>query len=138
MTRFPRSPLARRECCTDRDRPDGEFHRWAEVLHPVPILVIHRRDYQFLPLSHGEYIAEHIPGPSSWWCRGRWPPLLGTPNVFLHHVERFVAGRERSGGVERRLLTRLFTDIFESTRQAGRLGDCDWSTVLDLRYEISY
>ncbi len=104
----------------------------------VPTLVIHRRDYQFLPLSHGAYIAEHIPGAQLVVVPGADGPLYWeTPDVFLDHLERFVAGRERSRGMERMLLTFLFTDIVESTRQAERLGDRDWSTVLDLHYEIS-
>jgi hypothetical protein len=28
----------------------------------APTLVLHRRDYQFIPSSHGRYLAEHIPG----------------------------------------------------------------------------
>jgi pimeloyl-ACP methyl ester carboxylesterase len=24
--------------------------------------VLHRRDFQFIPISHGRYLAEHIPG----------------------------------------------------------------------------
>jgi pimeloyl-ACP methyl ester carboxylesterase len=28
----------------------------------APTLILHRRDFQFLPIAHGRYLAEHIPG----------------------------------------------------------------------------
>lgn len=104
----------------------------------VPTLVIHRRDYRFVPLSHGAYLAAHIPGAELVVVPGADGPMYWEqPALILDRLERFVSGGERAGGSERRLLTLLFTDIVESTQQLGLLGDRDWSTVLDLHYEIS-
>jgi class 3 adenylate cyclase/pimeloyl-ACP methyl ester carboxylesterase len=104
----------------------------------VPTLVLHRRDYGPIPLAHGAYLAEHIEGAELVVLPGAdGPPHWETPETILDHLERFITGqapRERS---ERRLLTILFTDIVQSTEQAGQLGDRDWSTVLGLHYEIS-
>jgi len=36
----------------------------------APTLVLHRRDVHFIPIEHARYLAEHIPTPSWWSCRG--------------------------------------------------------------------
>ena len=104
----------------------------------VPTLVIHRRDYRFVPLSQGAYVAEHIPGAELVVLAGAdGPPYWETPEVALGHLERFVADRRHAPATDRRLLVLLFTDIVGSTEQLGQLGDRDWSTVLDVHDEIS-
>lgn len=103
----------------------------------VPTLVIHRRDWGFMPRSHGEYLAEHIPKAELVLLPGAdGPAYWETPDLVLDHVERFIAGRQRESS-GRRLLTLLFTDIVGSTVQAGQLGDRDWSALLAVHYGIS-
>jgi class 3 adenylate cyclase len=104
----------------------------------VPTLVMHRRDYALIPLSHGEYLAGHIAGAQLVVLPGSDGPMFWeTPDLILHHVERFVAGSQPHAHGERELLTLLFTDIVGSTEQAGQLGDRDWSAVLEVHYGVS-
>jgi class 3 adenylate cyclase/pimeloyl-ACP methyl ester carboxylesterase len=104
----------------------------------VPTLVLHRRNYAFVPFSHGEYLAEKIAGARLVELPGGDGPMFWeTPDLILNEIERFLGSKVTTGSPRRRLLTVLFTDIVESTAKAGEMGDRDWTTLLDLHYQIS-
>ena len=104
----------------------------------APTLVLHRRDYQFIPIANGRYLAEHIP-------RARLVELAGTeqslfwenPELALDQVERFLTGVRRGTQPTRMLATGLFTDIVGSTRRAGELGDRRWRELLNVHDELT-
>ena len=140
--------------------PDPDFERWAtrwqrnsvtrdalpgifeilaqtDVRHVlptirVPTLVMHRRDDAVVPVDNGRYLAEHIPGARLVELSGTdHIPFLGDWEAILDEIEEFVTGVRRARGGQRVLATILFTDIVESTKKAGELGDEKWRRVLD-------
>ena len=60
-------------------------------------LVLHRRDYQFIPIANGRYLAEHIPGARLVELDGTEQSLFWeTPEPALDHIERSSPGRAAS------------------------------------------
>lgn len=49
----------------------------------MPVLVIHRQDYQAVPVSDGRYLAEHIPG-------AQYAELLGSDHTLYVGDQRAV------------------------------------------------
>jgi class 3 adenylate cyclase len=98
----------------------------------APTLVVHRRDAIFVPVEHGRYLAEHIPG-------ARYVELPGADSLFwvgdsapmLDEIEEFITGVRGGSDAERMLTTIVFTDIVGSTQQAAALGDDRWHALLD-------
>lgn len=96
----------------------------------VPTLVLHRRD-DAMPVEHGRYYAEHIPGARIVELDGRdhWP-FVGDVDEILGEIEEFVSGARAVHGSDSLLATVLFTDIVGSTQRAAALGDSAWRAVL--------
>lgn len=104
----------------------------------APTLVLHRRDFAFVPLSHGEYLAEHIPGGRLVVLDGADGPLIWEqPEHTLDVIEEFVTGVRPAAAADRAIATVLFTDIVGSTSRAEILGDQRWREVLDLHDELA-
>jgi class 3 adenylate cyclase len=104
----------------------------------APTLVLHRRDYQFIPLANGRYLAEHMPGARLVELAGTEQSLFWeTPQLALDHIERFLTGVRRVAPPTRMLATVVFTDIVGSTQQAGELGDRRWRELLNVHDELT-
>jgi class 3 adenylate cyclase len=104
----------------------------------APTLVLHRRDYQFIPLANGRYLAEHLPGARLVELAGTEQSLFWeTPQLALDHIERFLTGVRRVAPPTRMLATVVFTDIVGSTQQAGELGDRRWRELLNVHDELT-
>ena len=101
----------------------------------VPTLVVHQDGDPVVPLVHGRYYAEHIPGarlevlPGAF--HGSWRPSDYDPTVAA--VRAFVTGEQGSAPAppDRMLATVLFTDIVDSTATAAGIGDDRWRELLD-------
>jgi class 3 adenylate cyclase len=94
----------------------------------VPTLVIHPKDYAFIPVSHGRYLAEHIEGARFV----EWPGAdVGPDEEMMRLIVEFVTGVRPPVEADRILTTLLFTDIVRSTAHAASLGDLRWRSVLD-------
>ncbi len=95
----------------------------------VPTLVI---DHEH-NVPHGRYIAEHIPNATHVELPGRvihaW--MYDDPDAVAGTIERFVTGTKGTADLDRVLATVLYTDIVDSTRRAGALGDKRWRDVLN-------
>jgi class 3 adenylate cyclase len=105
----------------------------------APTLVLQRRDPQVISVEHGRYLAEHIPGAKLIELPGSEISIIWeTPELVLDHVEEFLTGARRPAEPERVLATVLFTDIVDSTEQAGRLGDRHWRRVLSVHDELAH
>jgi hypothetical protein len=99
----------------------------------APTLVLHRRDYQFLSIEHGRFLAEHLPEAKLVELPGADGTLVWeTPELALDLIEEFLTGVRRPVEASRVLATVLFTDIVGSTERAGRLGDRRWRELLDV------
>jgi class 3 adenylate cyclase len=103
----------------------------------VPTLVLHHRDFQLVPASHGRFLAEHIPGARLVELEGDLPMWWDQQDVVLGVVEEFLVGARRSVEPARVLATVLFTDIVGSTERAAELGDRGWRDLLDTHDELA-
>jgi class 3 adenylate cyclase len=97
----------------------------------VPALVMHRVDDRIMPVEHGRYLGEHIPGaryvelPRAdhlWWIDG---------DDILDEVESFLTGASAAYEPDRVLATVMFTDIVDSTTRAAELGDRRWRDLVE-------
>jgi class 3 adenylate cyclase len=101
----------------------------------APALLLHRPGNFVVPAGHERYLAEHIPNAELFayeaWTRAE------TSNV-VDRVRAFLTGRPpapRQPDVE--LATVMFTDIVASTERIVRVGDDEWSTLLDRHNQIA-
>jgi len=98
----------------------------------VPTVVIHRRGDRFVPVQHGRYLAQHIPGASYCELDGTdHVPWAGDSESIVGEIEELVTGIRSPPERNRVLATVLFTDIVDSTAHLTKLGDAGWRTVLD-------
>jgi class 3 adenylate cyclase len=103
----------------------------------APTLVLHRRDFQLLPVEHGRYLAEHIPNARLVELPGADGPLTWEyPEVTLGHIEEFLTGVRGTAPPTRVLATVLFTDIVASTERAAELGDRRWRELLQVHDDL--
>jgi class 3 adenylate cyclase len=99
----------------------------------VPTLIVHRRDNQLLPVGHGRYLREHIPG-------AKYVELPGADNLYwvgdtdqmLDEIEETLTGARHGPEPDRMLATVLFTDIVGSTERIVEVGERRWRDLLDL------
>jgi hypothetical protein len=100
--------------------------------------VLHRQDCQLVPVMHGRYLAERIPGAMLIELPGTELTLFWeTLELALDHVEQFLTGVGRAAQPTRVLATVLFTDIVGSTQRAGKLGDRRWRELLNVHDELT-
>lgn len=96
----------------------------------VPTLALHRTADPLIDVRHSRYVADHVPGAKLVELSGGdHLPSLGDSEALLGEIEEFLTGGRRAG-VQRAMLTVLFTDIVDSTRHAARLGDAGWLGAL--------
>jgi class 3 adenylate cyclase len=97
----------------------------------VPSLVIHRADDVIVPVQHGRYLAEQIPGA----CYVELPRSDHLPWVdgddILDEIASFLTGATSAYESDRVLATVLFTDIVDSTGRAAELGDRRWRDLVE-------
>ena len=106
--------------------------RAALPLVHTPTLLVHRTGDRMVPLVHGRYLADNIEGARLvevagsdhfWWTQNT--------DQILDEIEEFLTGARSTPEPGRVLASVLFTDIVDSTRQAGALGDRAWKILLD-------
>ncbi len=105
----------------------------------VPTIVLHRVDQGLLPVEHGRYIAEHIPGARLVELPGVEATSLFSADDAMdavHALVEFVTGSPVDTEPDRALVTVLFCDIVDSTRRAAELSDSGWRQLLDRFNEL--
>jgi class 3 adenylate cyclase len=100
----------------------------------VPTLVLHNRDDPFMGIDASREIAAGIPDARFVELPGdfhaSWRPH--DYDQLVAEIEEFVTGTHTADVfVDRVLTTVLFSDIVDSTRRAGELGDHRWRELLD-------
>src|SRR4029079_18012794 len=97
-------------------------------------LILHRKDDS---PEDNRYLAERIQGASYVELPGgEHIPYLGDQVSVTSEIERFVKGvQDEEAILDRVLATVVFTDIVGSTDTASRLGDRDWSDLLERHHE---
>jgi class 3 adenylate cyclase len=105
--------------------------REALPLIQAPTQVLHVRDSPIVPIAHGRYLAEHIPGARLVELSGG--DLAITPNLaaIFEELTAFLTGERPVVEVDRILTTVVFTDLVGSTERAAALGDNRWRSLLD-------
>jgi class 3 adenylate cyclase len=98
----------------------------------VPTLILHRTDDRVIDVGHSRLAAAAIPGARLVELPGEDSlPMVGDTEALLGEVEEFLTGsRTTTSGLQRRLMTILFTDICDATGHAARMGDARWRDLL--------
>jgi class 3 adenylate cyclase len=96
----------------------------------VPTLVLHRHGDRFIRAGAGRYLGEHIPGAKYVELPGDDHLFfVGDTDALLDEIEDFLTGRRQEPEGDVVLAAVLFTDIVDSTGQAGRMGHRKWRAV---------
>jgi class 3 adenylate cyclase len=95
----------------------------------VPTLVVHSATNAVVPVVHGRYLAEHIPGARYVEVEAdevfEW-----TTGGATAEVAEFVTGTRVAAHARRSLQVVLFVDIVDSTNWAATMGDDAWRDLL--------
>ena len=127
--RYQRQSVARRRVETEiAFNSELDLRPLLGAIH-VPTLVVHHRDNPQLRVTHGRYIADHVPG-------ARFVELDGATFFWadddrtMDAVEEFLTGALHSTQSDVVLATLMFTDIVGSTAQISVVGDRAWHNLL--------
>jgi len=99
----------------------------------APTLVMHQRGDPWVPVEHGRYLAQHIPGAAYVELDGdEHIPTAATASQELAHMMPFLqeAAAREAPEPDKVLATVLFSDIVGSTSTAAELGDARWRELL--------
>ena len=95
----------------------------------VPTLVVHSATNAVVPVVHGRYLAEHIPGARYAEVEAdevfEW-----TTGGVTEEVAEFVTGTRAAAHAHRSLQVVVFVDIANSTNRAATMGDDAWRDLL--------
>jgi pimeloyl-ACP methyl ester carboxylesterase len=94
----------------------------------APTLVLHSATNGLLPVTHGRYLAEHIPGAQ--YVEVADDMALEWKAGSFADLAEFLTGSRAAAHVERSLQVLLFTDIVDSTNRAAAMGDNAWRDLL--------
>jgi pimeloyl-ACP methyl ester carboxylesterase len=98
----------------------------------VPTLILQRVEDRDVNVEEGRWIAAQIPGAKYVELPGDEHLIwAGDIDVVVDEVEEFLTGSRGAHDTDRVLATVLFTDIVDSTRRAGELGDRRWRELVD-------
>jgi class 3 adenylate cyclase len=100
----------------------------------VPTLIMHRAGDARVSVEAGRYLAQHVPDAKYVELPGEDHILWsGDANRVADEIEEFLTGSRPEVEPDRVLATVLFTDIVDSTKRAGELGDQAWGALLERR-----
>ncbi|MGI9524582.1 MAG: adenylate/guanylate cyclase domain-containing protein, partial [Hyphomicrobiaceae bacterium] len=105
----------------------------------APTLVCHSLGDRVVPIIDGRAIAALIPGAKLIEWANADHMWSFTPNWrdAQNDIIEFLTGTRPGAGARKRIVTVLFTDIFDSTKTASELGDTEWRKVIELHDSIS-
>lgn len=100
----------------------------------APALVIQSADDPYIRRGHAQYLVEHIADAKYLEIQGvdHSPTLSRDQDGVMDAIEQFLTGRLRRSATDRALRTVAFTDIVDSTKHAGDVGDRQWRSLLEL------
>jgi class 3 adenylate cyclase/pimeloyl-ACP methyl ester carboxylesterase len=122
--------------------PMRQMLQQVDVRHVLPLiqagtLILHRAGNRLVEVSHGRYLAQHIPRARYVEVPGEdHLPFVGDSDALLDEIEEFLTGFRHGPEPDRVLATVLFTDIVGSTDAAARMGDRPWRALLDQYREV--
>ena len=112
---------------------------WESVLGSIgtPTLVLHRTGDLVVPIRQGRKLADQIAGARFVELEGMdhfiW---AGDQDAVFREVDAFLSEVGPRARAERSLRAILFTDIVGSTEIAARLGDRDWSDLVEQHHRL--
>jgi class 3 adenylate cyclase len=117
---------------------DADVRDALPLIH-TPTLIMHRRGDQVVNYRAARWLAEQIEGSRYVELEGvDHFPWVGEGGIeAMDEVEEFLTGVRPGPPSERVLATVLFTDIVDSTRVAGELGDRRWRELLERHQELT-
>lgn len=132
QARYLRASVTPRVAVAQNRYTDAFDARFSLPLIQAPTLVVHNHS-AIIPIDHGRFLAEHIPGARFIEFPGADLGLGFTESAdeVLDLVEEFLTGHRRTQPTDRVLATVLFTDVVGSTERAAQLGDHRWKELLD-------
>lgn len=121
------------------------FRAWFDVdarpLLPairLPTLILHRSRFSSIPLTHAQFIVDHVAGARLVELPGSDGPFIWEhPELALDAIEEFLTGIRRGAPSHRVLATVLFTELVDSTRRTEELGDRKWRALLDVHDDMA-
>ena len=113
--------------------------RDALPLIKTPTLIMQRRNDYAVNYRAARWLAEQIEGSTYIELEGvdHFPWVADEEGRALEEIEAFLTGVRPGPPAERVLATVLFTDIVDSTRLAGELGDTRWRRLLEEHQELT-
>jgi class 3 adenylate cyclase len=103
----------------------------------APTIVMHGHDDRFMPIEHGRWMAERIPGARFIELDGGdHLPYAALADRIADEIEEFTTGARAPAEPERRLATVLFSDVVDSTIVAASRGDRRWHELLDRHDQV--
>jgi class 3 adenylate cyclase len=117
---------------------DTDVRETLPLIH-TPTLVMHRRGDRVVNYRAARWLAEQIEGSRYIELEGEDHfPWVGENGIeAMDEVEEFLTGVRPAPASERVLATVLFTDIVDSTRLAGEMGDRRWRSLLERHQEVT-
>ena len=98
----------------------------------VPTLALHRETDSQTPPQHSQYIADNVSGGKYVALQGAdWFLPAGDLDVLLEEIQLFLTGSLTVKVPDRSLMTLLYTDIVDSTKQSAEVGDRAWGELMD-------
>jgi class 3 adenylate cyclase len=117
---------------------DTDVRDTLPLIH-TPTLVLQRRGDRAVNYRAARWLAEQIEGSRYVELEGvdHFPWAGDGGSEALDEIEEFITGVRPGPAPERVLATVLFTDIVDSTRLAGELGDRRWRELLEEHQELT-
>jgi class 3 adenylate cyclase len=117
---------------------DTDVRDTLPLIH-TPTLVLQRRDDRVVNYRAARWLAEQIEGSRYVELDGvdHFPWVADVDGRALDEIEEFLTGVRPGPATERVLATVLFTDIVDSTRLAGEIGDSRWRRLLEQHQELT-
>jgi class 3 adenylate cyclase/pimeloyl-ACP methyl ester carboxylesterase len=104
----------------------------------APVLIIHQAGDAVVDVSHGRFLADHLPNATYVEIPGRdHVPWGSNFELIMAEVEGFLTGQRPTRSIQASTRTIMFTDIVASTQQLAALGDRTWTELLQRHDEIS-
>jgi class 3 adenylate cyclase len=98
----------------------------------APTLVLHATENRVIPVEHGRYLAQHIPGAQMMEVGGQGVAFDQLVHAsVVEDIAQFLTGSPLIPALDRVLTTVLFTDIVGSTEHLAVVGDRQWRSMLD-------
>jgi pimeloyl-ACP methyl ester carboxylesterase len=98
----------------------------------APTLILNASHDPVSAIEGARYLAERIPNARlfEYESSSHIPASREEATMLLDEIEQFVTGTRPAPHSDRILTTVLFTDIVDSTRRAGEMGDARWKELL--------